>query len=129
MYSTSKWAVEPVQVPELVEFPRMLLWKLTVLLGMVGIGIGLGTGYLLGRSTVGTPQVVQVPRRPIRMRILPTGDMDPAETIKANKDSEVWMPPTADSPPGSFTENFPPQGKTPALIPLENRSSRNSDRG
>ena len=39
MYSTSKWAVEPVQVPELVEFPRMLLWKRTVLLATVGLGL------------------------------------------------------------------------------------------
>jgi hypothetical protein len=133
MYSTSKWAVEPVQVPELVEFPRMLLWKRTVFLATVGISIGLGTGYLLGRSTVAKTEAVNsVLRPPLRAKFCPIPDTDPGEVTSANNDGEAvqtWMPPAADSP-GAFAEDLPPRRKArPALIRLENASPRNSDRG
>jgi len=134
MYSTSKWAVEPVQVPELVEFPRMLLWKRTVLLATVGISIGLGGGYLLGRSVDAKTEPANSPQRPaLRVRFIPIPDYDPGELTKSNEDGEAvqtWKPPAADSPAGSFAEDLPPRRKArPALIRLENASPRNSDRG
>ncbi len=134
MYSTGKWAVEPVQVPELVEFPRMLLWKRTVLLATVGISIGLGGGYLLGRSVDAKAEPANSPQRPaLRVRFIPIPDYDPGELTKSNEDGEAvqtWMPPAADSPAGSFAEDLPPRRKArPALIRLENASPRNSDRG
>jgi hypothetical protein len=133
MYSTSKWAVEPVQVPELVEFPRLLLWKRTALLGVVGISIGLGGGYLLGRSVDAKTEPANSPQRPaLRVRFIPIPDYDPGELTKSNEDGEAvqtWMPPAADSP-GAFAEDLPPRRKArPALIRLENASPRNSDRG
>ena len=130
MYSTSKWAVEPVQVPELVEFPRMLLWKRTVLLATVGISIGLGTGYLLGRSAVAkTESANSAQRPPLRVRFIPIADFDP-KPINDGEAVQTWMPPAADSPAGSFAEDLPPRRKArPALIRLENASPRNSDRG
>ena len=109
MYSTSKWAVEPVQVPEPVEFPRMLLWKRTVLLATVGISIGLGTGYLLGRSAVAKTEAVNsVLRPPLRVKFGPIPDADAGEVTSANNDGEAvqtWMPPAADSP-GSLQKTY-----------------------
>ena len=130
MYSTSKWAVEPVQVPELVEFPRMLLWKRTVLLATVGISIGLGGGYLLGRSVDAKTEPANSPQRPaLRVRFIPIADFDPGEVTKPINDGEgiqTWMPPAADSPAEDLLHRRKPR---PALIRLENASPRNSDRG
>jgi hypothetical protein len=130
MYSTRKWAVEPLEIPEPVEFPRHLLWKRTVLLGVVGIAIGLGGGYLLGRSMVAKTGPDNAAQRPaLRVRFVPIPDADPGELRKANNEGEAiqtWMPPAADSPP----ETAPPPRKTrPAFIGLEKGAPRDSDPG
>jgi hypothetical protein len=125
-----KWVVEPVDVPEPAEFPRLLLWKRTALLGVIGIGIGLGGGYFWGRSMVVNPEQANAAQKPVyRVKFMPIPDADRGEFKKARNDNEAvqsWMPPAADSP----TEISPPSGQTrPAFIGLENASPRKSDRG
>jgi hypothetical protein len=133
MYSTSKWAVETVDVPEPAEFPRMLVWKQTLLLGVVGIGIGMGGGYLLGRSKTANTDAAGSAQRPImRVKFLPLPDADPGEV---NRDKEgdllqTWMPPAADSPVDASAEDLPPHGKRrPTWLRLEDAPARNSAKG
>jgi hypothetical protein len=44
MNSTDEWTYETIEVPASV------LWKRTLLLTFISVGIGLGVGYLVGRS-------------------------------------------------------------------------------
>jgi hypothetical protein len=133
MYSTSKWAVETVDVPEPAEFPRMLIWKRTLLLGVLGIGIGLGGGYLLGRSKVAKDEPAGSAQRPImRVKFLPLPDADPGERIRDKEGDmlETWMPPAADSPVDASAEDAPhPSKKRPAFFRLQNPPPRDSDKG
>jgi len=133
MYSTSKWAVESTEVPEPVEFPRRLIWKRTLLLGILGISVGLGGGYFLGQSKTSNAEPADSAQRPttLRVKFLPLPDADPGErALQDGETFEAWMPPAKDSPAGSLAENLPPRRHTrPAVIKPENSSPRQSDKG
>jgi hypothetical protein len=137
MQVSSHWSVDPVEAPEEVQIPRMLLWKRTLILSVVGISIGLEGGYLLGRNmaakTGPARQISDSSRPPItRVKFMPIPDADPGEIKAANQKETLplWMPPAADSPVDSCAEDLPPRRKArPAFIGLEDESSRQSNKG
>ncbi len=135
MDSTGKRVVDPIPAPQAVEIPRMLIWKRTLLLGVVSISIGLEAGYLLGRSMSakagpgagsGDPRTARPPVT--QVRFLPIPDADPTELGMVNEEETLpaYMPRASDTPGPMPT----PFGKPrPTLIRLENTRPQQSDKG
>jgi len=84
-----------------IEVPASVLWKRTLMLSVVSIGIGLGAGYLLGRSFPGKETPASPPRQPItRVRFLPIADLDPGErnVVSVDEEPAIRMPRAYDTP-------------------------------
>jgi hypothetical protein len=114
MYATNSLMAEPVEVPAAV------LWKRTLLLGVVGVSIGLEGGYLLGRSISSPPKLPSHPSA-MQARYLPRPEMNDEDEMLATGEERMptWMPNAWDSPQG---EPLPPRrfgpGR-PRLIRME----------
>src|SRR6266851_5643231 len=113
MSSTGDWTVDSIEVPASV------LWKRTLMLSVVSIGIGLGAGYLLGRSFPAKETPTSPPRQPItRVRFLPIADIDPGErnVVSGDEGPAIRMPRASDTP----EQILPAVGKArPALMRME----------
>jgi hypothetical protein len=123
MSSTGDWTVDTIEVPASV------LWKRTLMLSVTSIGLGLGAGYLLGRSfpLKETPATSQ-PRPITRVRFLPIADLDPGERIMVSGDEvpAIRMPPAYDTP----EQILPAVGKAqPALMRMEMEAQPQPDKG
>jgi hypothetical protein len=123
MSSTCDWTVDTIEVPASV------LWKRTLMLSVTSIGLGLGAGYLLGRSfpLKETPESSQ-PRPITRVRFMPIADMDPWErnAVSGDEAPTVQMPPAWDTP----EQNLPAISKARrSLMRMEMETQHQPDKG
>ncbi len=123
MSSSSDWTVETIEIPPSV------LWKRTLMLSVVSVGIGLGIGYIMGRSFPSKETPASSPRQPVtRARFLPIPDMDPGErnVVSGDEVPSVRMPRASDTP----EQILPAVGKArPALMRMEMEAQPQADKG
>ena len=123
MSSSSDWTVETIEIPPSV------LWKRTLMLSVVSVGIGLGIGYIMGRSFPSKETPASSPRQPVtRARFLPIPDMDPGErnVVSGDEVPAVRMPRASDTP----EQILPAVGKArPALMRMEMEAQPQADKG
>ena len=95
MNATSDWTVESIEVPASV------LWKRTLMLAIVSIGVGMGAGYGLSRALHAKETSTNEARPPVaRIRFMPLPDADAGErSIVVGKEiPSNPMPKAWDSP-------------------------------
>ncbi len=123
MNATSDWTVESIEVPASV------LWKRTLLLTVVSIGIGLGAGYILGRSLHAKEPSTNAARPPItQVRFVPLPDADAGEraVVVGKEIPSDPMPKAWDSP----ELILPAVGSgNPAILRLDGATPRQPDKG
>jgi hypothetical protein len=123
MNAASDWTVESIEIPASV------LWKRTLLLTVVSIGIGLGAGYILGRSLHAKEPSTNATRPPvIQIRFVPLPDADAGErALVVGKEVPTDpMPKAWDSP----QLILPAVGiGNPAMLRLDGATPRQPDKG
>jgi hypothetical protein len=123
MNAASNWTVESIEIPASV------LWKRTLLLTVVSIGIGLGAGYVLGRSLHAKEPPTNAARPPVtQVRFVPLSDADPGERalIVGKGIPTDPMPKAWDSP----ELILPAVGSgNPAMLRLDDAAPRQPDKG
>jgi hypothetical protein len=85
---------------ETIEVPASVLWKRTLHLSVVSIGLGLGAGYLLGRSLPAMENPAKPPQPPMcQVRFLPA-DMYTGESafFSGEETATILMPRARDLP-------------------------------
>jgi len=123
MNATSDWTVESIEVPASV------LWKRTLLLTVVSIGMGLGAGYILGRSLHAKETSTNATRPPVtQVRFVPLPDADGGErAVVVGKEARIDPMPRAWDSPELI---LPAVGNgNPAVLQLDGAAPRQPDKG
>ncbi len=123
MNATNDWMVESIEVPASV------LWKRTLLLTVVSIGIGLGAGYILGRSLHAKEPPTNATRPPItQVRFIPLPDPDAGErALVVGKEAPIDPMPRAWDSPELI---LPAVGSgNPPILRLDGATPRQPDKG
>jgi hypothetical protein len=127
MISADDDAFEPIEVPASV------LWKRTLLLTFISVGIGLGTGYFMGRSVpnegpsaislrqLKTPDRFSPPLPVVGAKRAGENPEAPDDEAPAVRAIQSWLAPEPDGPEVGEVR--------PTLMRLDEEPTLNSDKG
>jgi hypothetical protein len=113
---------------ETIEVPASVLWKRTLLLTFISVGIGLGTGYLVGRSVPPEKSsALSLRQLASQVRFIPFSDVGAGDNLSVSGDE---APIGMHRPLQPSESDLPSVGKVrPTLLQLEEEPTLASTKG